>query len=65
MSLSEQIFALYPDLTFIDLNPIFGGTIQLRDDADGKGPYIYMWEHPVYPRPTDEELAGAGLSKKV
>lgn len=57
MTLPEQIFALYPELTFKDLDFNLGGTIQLRDDADGKGPYIYSWEHPVYPIPTDEELA--------
>jgi hypothetical protein len=33
-----------------------GGTIQLRNDSDGKGDYIAKWEHPTLSRPTQEQL---------
>jgi len=56
--LSEKIKAIYPELTDADFHPD-GGTISLRDDADGKGPYIEKWEHPTLARPTEEQLAGA------
>ena len=53
MTLYEKIKALYPSLT--DNN--FVETIRLQNDSDGKGDYIAAWTHPVYARPTDEELA--------
>ena len=55
--LFEKIKAIYPELTDADFHPD-GGTISLRDDADGNGPYIEKWEHPTLARPTDEQLAG-------
>lgn len=51
MSLVEKIISLYPELTIND----FMGLIQIKDD--GNGAYIYAWNHPTLPRPTDEELA--------
>ena len=56
MTLSEKIKALYPSLIEADFNPN-GGTISLQNDSDGKGDYIKSWNHPDFPRPTDEELA--------
>jgi len=56
MTLYDKILALYPALTDADFGP-FGGTIRLRNDADGRGDYIEVWDHPTLPRPTDEQLA--------
>ena len=53
MTLYEKIMAIYPQLEPQD----FLTTITLQNDSDGKGDYIAKWEHPEYPRPTDEELA--------
>jgi hypothetical protein len=53
MSLYEQIMAIYPDLTQED----FLTVITLQNDTDGRGDYIAKWEHPVFPRPTEEQLA--------
>jgi len=55
MTLYEKIITLYPDLTSQDFYPGFG-TIGLRNDSDGRGDYIEKWEHPTYPRPTQEQL---------
>ena len=52
MTLPEKILALYPELTWAD----FGQTILLQNDSDGRGDYIAEWNHPDFPRPTDEEL---------
>jgi hypothetical protein len=52
MNLYEKIMALYPELTTQD----FVTTIRLQNDSDGRGDYIAAWEHPEYPRPTDEQL---------
>lgn len=52
MILYEKIMVLYPDLEMRD----FMTVIRLQNDSDGKGDYIAKWEHPVYPKPTDEEL---------
>lgn len=57
MSLYETIITIYPALTPEDFSP-WSGTISLRDDSDGRGAYIERWDHPTYPRPTDEQLAG-------
>lgn len=53
MTLYEKIKALYPELQDAD----FMDTIRLQNDSDGKGDYIKKWEHPRYPRPTEEQLA--------
>ena len=57
MTLSDKIIKLYPNLTEKDFSP-FGGTIVLQNDSDGRGDYIAKWEHPDYPRPTQEQLNG-------
>jgi len=53
MTLFDKIMALYPSLTQQD----FLTTIRLQNDSDGRGDYIASWEHPDFPKPTDEELA--------
>jgi hypothetical protein len=45
---------IYPNLTTQD----FMTVIRLQNDSDGKGDYIKSWDHPTYPRPTDEQLKG-------
>ena len=45
--------ALYPSLTSHD----FLTVITLQNDSNSKGDYIAKWEHPDFPKPTDEELA--------
>jgi hypothetical protein len=49
----DKIIKLYPELTDKD----FLTVITLQNDSDGKGDYIAKWEHPTYPKPTNEELA--------
>ena len=56
MNLYEKIMALYPELTTQD----FLTTIRLQNDSDGRGDYIAAWEHPEYPRPTDEQIEALG-----
>ena len=51
----NKIMALYPSLTQQD----FLTVITLQNDSDGKGDYIKFWNHPDFPRPTDEQLEGA------
>jgi len=51
----QKIMQLYPALTNYDFAPIIG-TIRIQNDGDGD--YIAKWEHPDYPQPTDEQLAG-------
>jgi hypothetical protein len=58
MTLYEKILVLHPELTVVDFLP-GSGTITLQNDSDGRGDYIAKWEHPVYPRPTDEQLLPA------
>jgi hypothetical protein len=48
----DKIIKLYPELANFDFA---GGVIILQND--GKGDYIAKWEHPDFPKPTDEELA--------
>jgi hypothetical protein len=52
MSLYDKLIVIYPGLTDND----FLTTIRLQNDSDGRGDYIAKWDHPVYPRPTDEQL---------
>jgi hypothetical protein len=51
--LYEKIMALYPELTTQD----FLTVITLQNDSDGKGDYIAKWNHPDFPKPTEEQLA--------
>ena len=43
MNLYEQIVSFYPELNPTDFTPF--GFIDLRDDSDGKGAYIYQWNY--------------------
>lgn len=52
MSLYGKIIALYPDLQPED----FLTVIRLQNDSDGRGDYIAEWNHPTYPKPTQEQL---------
>ena len=52
MTLYEKIKEIYPNLSDSD----FFYTIVLQNDSDGRGDYIAKWEHPDYPRPTQEQL---------
>lgn len=54
MTLYEKIKTIYPELKNIDFTTV----IQLRNDSDGKGDYIYKWEHPTLAQPTQEQLDG-------
>ncbi len=54
MTLYDKVMEIYPLLTNTDFLSV-GGTIGLQND--GQGDYIAKWEHPDYPRPTDEQLA--------
>lgn len=53
MTLYEKIKTIYPELQNAD----FMDTIRLQNDSDGKGDYIKEWNHPTFPRPTEEQLA--------
>lgn len=55
MVLYDKLLKLYPTLSIDDFG-IFG-TINIRNDSDGRGDYIAKWEHPTLAKPTDEELA--------
>jgi len=54
MTLYDKIMQLHPDLKPED----FLTVITLQNDSDGRGDYIAKWEHPDYPQPTEEQLAG-------
>ena len=56
MTLYDKIMVLYPDLQPQDFSPTLG-TISLQNDSDGRGDYIAEWNHPTYPKPTDEVTA--------
>lgn len=45
---------VYPEITVSDVMP-FIGTILLQDDADGKGPYIKIWNYSQ-PEPTQDQI---------
>lgn len=55
MSLYEKIIAKHPELTADDFHPVTG-SILLKDDSDGFGPFIARWEHPTIAQPSDAEL---------
>lgn len=54
MDLYDAIMAIYPDLKESDF---FDNVIILQNDSDGRGDYIREWNHPTYPKPTDEQLS--------
>ena len=53
MNLYEKIVSIYPELE----EKAFSSLIILRNDADGRGDYIAEWSHPVFPRPSEEQIA--------
>jgi hypothetical protein len=55
MTLYDKIIAFYPDLQPQD----FLTVIRLQNDSDGRGDYIAAWDHPTYPKPTEEQLESA------
>lgn len=55
MELYEKILKIYPELTVEVFRPMIG-SIMLRNDSDGRGAYIYQWNHPTLPQPTEEQL---------
>jgi hypothetical protein len=57
MNLYEKIVSLYPELSNFDFS---NGVIRLQNDSDGRGDYIADWNHPDFPKPTDEQLAALG-----
>jgi hypothetical protein len=54
MTLFEKLVAIYPELSEKDFGAL--GSIRLQNDSDGKGDYIAEWNHPTYPKPTEEQL---------
>lgn len=54
MTLIDKIKVIYPQLVDEDFYP--EGTIQLRNDSDGKGDYIASWDNTTYAQPTEEQL---------
>jgi len=58
MTLYEKIMQIYPQLIVEDF--MLTGTIQLRNDSDGKGDYIAKWEHPTLAQPTQAQLEAVG-----
>ena len=61
MALIHQICKLYPELEDkdFDIPPMGAGTIELRNDSDGRGDYIHVWNHPTLAEPTEEQLENA------
>lgn len=53
-SLTTKIRELYPELTDADFCPPV--LIQIRDDTDGRGAYIAVWDHPTLAKPTEDQL---------
>jgi hypothetical protein len=43
MGLMEELIEALPELTAADFG--YKGSITLRDDSDGVGPYIEKWEY--------------------
>lgn len=62
MTLYDKIMAIYPNLTPRDFWP-GEATIRLQNDSDGKGDYIAAWDHPTFPRPTQEQLDAVVVSE--
>ena len=49
----EKLIKIYPKLKDFDFA---SGVITLRNDSDGKGDYIAVWNHPTLAKPTEDEL---------
>ena len=59
-TLLARIMKIYSSLTVADFHPIFG-TIELQNDADGKGDYIKDWRHPSLTQPTEDQIKAVTL----
>ena len=59
MTLYEKIIAIYSELTNVDFDG-HTATIELRNDSDGRGDYIAVWNHPTLAQPTQEQLDAVG-----
>ena len=53
MTLYEKIIEIYPTLATYNFAI---GDITLRNDSDGRGDYIALWNHPTLSKPTQEQL---------
>ena len=53
MDLADKIVSIYPELSGVLFSD---GDIQLRNDSDGRGDYIAVWNHPTLAQPTQEQL---------
>ena len=60
-TLYEKIIEMYPSLTQQD----FCDTIRLQNNSDGLGDYIAAWTHPVYARPTSDQLAESNPNEEL
>lgn len=56
MTLYEKIISIYPKLSEQDFLPVVG-TIALHNE--GGEDFIAKWNHPIFEKPTDEQLKGA------
>jgi len=56
MTLYEKVRAVYPALQELDFRTV----IEIRNDADGRGDYIAVWNHPTLAQPTQEQLDAVG-----
>ena len=59
MGLFQKLIVIYPEITKEDLD-FYTGTIRLRNDSDGRGDYIAVWNHPTLAQPTQEQLDAVG-----
>jgi len=57
MSLYDKIIVVYPELADYDFAD---GDIELRNDSDGQGDYIAVWNHPTLAQPTQAQLDAVG-----
>jgi hypothetical protein len=54
MNIYEKIKSIYPEIKLEDFIPS-ENIIVLQND--GYGDYIKEWNHPIFSKPTDEQLA--------
>jgi len=68
MTLKEKILSIYPEIQFSapvnypvdDYCDIYIDYIVMRNDSDGRGDYIAVWNHPTLAQPTQEQLDAVG-----
>lgn len=61
MNLTEKIISIYPELADYDwVNAMMNDIILLKDDANGEGEYISVWNHPTLTQPTQAQIDAAG-----